>query len=179
MVPKPLFVFTLFILLMFSARINAQEEEKAHQHGLSFLVSHSYISQGKIDGKREFIAAPSFGINYNYFLNEKWAIGLHNDVIIQSYIVENSSDNSEILEREFPLSNLIMGTYKINESIGIAVGGGIEWEKNGNLGVFRVGVDYGLELNTKGLELVFTFNYDNIIDTYNSVNFGLGLNKLF
>ena len=172
--------FIVYLTLIFFCfnGLNAQEEqEEEFKGGVSFLISHAYISQGKIEGKREFIAAPSFGLNYNYFINEKWAIGLHNDIIIESFIVEDGT--SQIIEREYPVSNLIMGTYKIKESLGLAFGGGIEWEQNENLGVIRLGVDYGLELNEKGLEMVFVFNYDNIIDTYDSINFGIGLNKLF
>jgi hypothetical protein len=149
------------------------------RHGLSFLISHSYISQGKIDGTREWLAAPSFGINYNFKLNEKWSIGLHNDIIIESFVVEDTSKDEDLLEREYPISNLIVGTYKITESWGIAVGGGIEWERNENFGVIRIGTDYGLELNEKGLEVVFAINYDALIDAYDSINFGIGINKFF
>ncbi len=175
------FILGLIVFILCFNGLHAQEEEKEHlhKHGIGFLISHTYISQGKIDGKREYLAAPSFGINYNYYINEKWAIGLHNDIIIESFLIENSSENSEVLERELPFSNSIMATYKMTKSLGLTFGSGIEWEKNENFLLFRAGVDYAVELNEKGLEMIFVFNYDNLIDGYDSINFGLGLNKLF
>jgi hypothetical protein len=61
----------------------------------------------------------------------------------------------------------------------VAIGGGIEWEKIENFGVIRIGTDNGLELNEKGLEIVFAINYDSLIEAYDSVNFGIGINKHF
>ncbi len=61
----------------------------------------------------------------------------------------------------------------------MAIGGGIEWERIENFGVIRIGTDYGLELNEKRLEIVFAINYDALIDAYDSINFGLGINKFF
>jgi hypothetical protein len=68
---------------------------------------------------------------------------------------------------------------KLTEAWGVAIGGGIEWERNENFGVIRIGTDYGLELNEKELEIVFAINYDALIDAYDSINFGLGINKFF
>ena len=172
----------LIVLLGFSDGLIAQEKELEggeFKHGINFLVSHSYISQGKIEGKREFVAEPSLGINYNYYINEKWAIGLHNDIILASFAIEDSNGSSRSIEREYPVSNVITGTYKLNESFGIALGGGVEWSKDENLGMLRFGADYALEVNEKGLEVLFLFNYDNHLGTYDSINFGIGLNKLF
>ena len=173
----------LSFLLIFSTGLIAQEETQQHEanknHSISFLVSHAYISQGKIDGERKFLAAPAIGINYNYKISEKWSIGLHNDIIIESFLIENSLESEETLEREYPISNLLVGTYKITEAWGLALGAGIEWEKNENFGVIRVGTEYGLEINESGLEVVFSINYDALIDAYDSLNFGIGINKFF
>jgi hypothetical protein len=55
----------------------------------------------------------------------------------------------------------------------------MEWEKNENFIVLRFGTEYGLELNENGLELVFALNYDALIDAYDSINLGIGINKFF
>lgn len=154
-------------------------EQERGKHSLAFFVSHTFVSQGKIDGEREWLAAPSLALNYNYRLSEKWSIGLHNDIIIESFLIENSMSSEETLEREYPISNLIMGTYKITEAWGLAIGGGVEWEKNENFAVLRLGTEYGLELKDERLEIVFSLNYDALIEAYDSVNFGIGINKYF
>ena len=155
--------------------LNEQEEK----HNLGIVISHTYISQGIIEGRREWIAAPSFGLNYNFTLNDKWSIGMHNDIIIESFIVEGPEVSEEILKREFPISTLIVGTYKVTEAFGIALGSGIEWEKNESFALIRIGADYAVALRNKRLEVTFTINYDNVISSYDSLNFGLGINKSF
>ena len=153
-----------------------EEEEK---HSLGFVISHSYISQGVIDGKREWLAAPSFGLNYNYKINDKWFIGFHNDIIIESFIVENAEASEELLEREFPISNLIVGSYKVNETFGIALGTGVEWEKNASFALIRIGAEYAVGLRNKSIEVTFSINYDSLINAYDSINFGLGIQQIF
>lgn len=180
------FKITLLLLICVILQSYSQDTEtEAHNteekgsHSIAFFVSHTYISQGKIDGKREWLNAPSFALNYNFKLSEKWSIGLHNDIIIESFVIEDSGSSESQLEREAPISNLIMGSYKITEAWGLAFGGGIEWEKNENIPVIRLGTEYGLELKNESLELVFSLNYDVLINAYDSINLGIGINKFF
>ena len=142
-------------------------------------MSHSFISQGKIDGDREWLAVPSLALNYNYKISEKWSIGLHNDIIIESFVVEHEEPDEDILEREHPISNLIVGSYKLSEPWSLAFGAGAEWEKNETFALLRFGTEYGLELKNESLELLFAFNYDLLIDAYDSFNLGIGIAKRF
>ena len=179
-----LVLFCLFSLATYGQedkehRHHNEHEEHLVRHSLSFVISHAYISQGKIEGDREWLAAPSLALNYNYKINEKWAIGLHNDIIIESFVVEDPKNSEELLEREYPICNLLVGTYKLTESWSLAVGTGVEWERNENFGVFRIGTEYGLELHKHGLEVTFGINYDALFDAYDSFNFGLGISKSF
>lgn len=175
--------YLTFLLLLLTGLSYGQEEEQHEEHfsrhGLSFTISHAYISQGIIDGEREWLSAPAFGLNYNFRLSEKWILGLHNDIIIESFIVENPRESEDILEREFPVSNILVTSYEILKSWYFSVGAGVEWERNENFGLIRIGTEYGMELQKKGLEVVFSFNYDALIDGYDSFNFGLGISKQF
>jgi hypothetical protein len=111
------FLFFLYSGYGFSQNVEPKEND-SHKHAVAFALSHTYISQGKIDGNRKWLAAPSLGLNYNFKLNEKWSIGIHNDIIIESFVVENPKNDENLLERDYPISNLIVGTYKINRSLG-------------------------------------------------------------
>lgn len=178
---KTKFFLKLFLMLsMSNYGAHAQEIEKEYKHGLSFIVTHTYISKGIIDREQKWLAAPSLALNYNYIINEKWSVGLHNDIIIESFVVENEEDHSiDFLERDYPVSNLILSTYKVNESLGLAIGGGIEWAGNTHFELIRLGTDYDIELNKHGLGIILTLNYDILIGAYDSFNFGIGINKLF
>lgn len=158
---------------------NEEEIESSKKHSLAFFLSHSFISQGVIDGDREWLAVPSFALNYNYSFNEKWSLGLHTDLIIEDFVVEREGSNGEVLERELPFSTLIVGSHKLSESFGLALGFGAEWETNESFAVVRIGAEYGIEIPVKEMEVIFAFNYDIIFDAYDSFNLGIGIAKKF
>jgi len=172
-----------FCLILFSLNAYSQEKESElheefNHHSVSILISHTIITEGIKDGKRSTISVPSWALNYNYRFNEKWSIGWHNDIIIEDFVIEKNSGN-EIIERSVPVAALIVGTYKFTKSFGIEIGGGMEFEKNENFGVARIGAEYGIEIPSKNLEVLFAIDYDILFDAYNSFNFGIGIAKLF
>jgi len=172
-------VLFLFFSLNFFSLLFAQKHHEKYHFGISALVTHTYISQGIIDNEQKWLAAPSIALNFNYILNEKWLVGLHNDIIIESFVVEDETDHSMMfLEREYPVSNLILVTYKLNKSLGIAFGSGVERANGKHFKLIRLGGDYEVELHSKGLGLIFTANYDILVNAYDSFNFGIGINKL-
>lgn len=175
-----------FILTLCCLIANGQTDEESFEnetqgkHSLGLFIAHSYISRGVIDGEMQWLSAPSFALNYNYRLNDRWSIGLHNDIIIESFIVEDrSSSNEEFFERESPISNILVSTYKLTESWGVAAGAGIDWEKNENFTMIRLGTEYGRQLKDESFEIVFSLNYDILINAYDIINFGIGINKFF
>lgn len=52
------------------------------------------------DGQ-EHLFIPSWGLDLEYWFNEKWGVGSHNDIEVESFIVE--TDHEEFIEREYPL----------------------------------------------------------------------------
>ncbi|MEE4247885.1 MAG: hypothetical protein V2I33_21015 [Kangiellaceae bacterium] len=180
-----LLVTSLAYLMMCSNNLVAQHEEHTSapeflefKHGISFVVGHTYISKGVRNDSDNWISAPSFGINYNFRLNEKWSIGLHNDIIIESFAVE-LTNRSETIERVFPISNILMSNYWITDSWAVAAGAGVEWERNEHFEMIRLGTEYAMGLKKSHLEVLFTLNYDILIDAFDTINFGIGLNRLF
>lgn len=182
----------LAVVLLFSSVImNGQEKthsektehsehaEEFKRHSLSLFITHSFISQGVTGGKRDWLIVPSFALNYNYSFSHKWALGLHTDLIIEDFVVEREGSNEDVLEREFPLSALVVGSHKLAKNFGVALGFGIEWEATENFAVARIGVDYGIEIPVKEMEVIFAFNYDIIFNAYDSFNLGLGIAKKF
>ncbi|WP_296317002.1 hypothetical protein [Winogradskyella sp. UBA3174] len=178
----------LILLLINSCLIHAQgEKEEAREeyteatkkHSLGLFLTHSYINQGLSNGEKDWLIVPSFAINYNYNFNHKWSLGLHTDLIIEDFIVERDGSNDEVLEREFPFSALVVGSHKLSESFGFALGFGAEWETTESFAVARFGAEYGIEIPVKEMEVIFAFNYDVIFNAYNSFNLGIGIAKKF
>ena len=155
------------------------EGEELFKHSIGLMISHTHIDSGIQEGRRGRISVPSFGINYNYLLSEKWVIGWHNDIIIENFIVENKDEEIEELERSRPIATMVAVSYKIAHEWGLVLGGGAEFEKNENFGLIRIGTDYGIRLSESGWAVEFALNYDMLIGAYNSINFGIGIAKLF
>ncbi len=172
-----------FFIFLFSTDCISQnletETEESNKHSISAFISHTYINQGRINGELKRLSAPSLGLNYNYIFNDKWSVGLHNDIIIESFIVESANSEEEFIERELPFSTIVVGGYRIGESWGVGAGTGVEWEKNANFTVIRLSAEYGLALEKKSFDVLFVFNYDVLVNAYNSFNFGIGINKFF
>lgn len=176
-------LFSLLLFIYFIGNIQGQDNEgklanEFHHHSVSILISHTSIFQGYKDGKRNIQSEPSWAVNYNYAFNEKWSIGLHNDIIIESFEVEKTSGN-EILERNTPIASVIIGSYEVFEGFGIELGAGMEFDENESFGIARIGAEYGIELPKHNLELLLGLDYDIVIDAYDSFNIGFGIAKLF
>ena len=185
----PLIIGLCFVQTTFAQEGEHSSEEEAHEshgdsehhfhHSITIALTHSFISQGVRDNDRDWLIAPSWGLNYNYHFNERWTLGWHNDLIIEEFVVEDTRNETEDLERSFPFSTLLVGTVKTNSHWAFSLGGGVEWERNENFGMARIGVEYGIEVPKRRIEIVFAFNYDVLIDAYDSFNLGIGIAKLF
>jgi len=171
-------IFFFMTFLSYSQEHKVNEHEEINHHSISFLISHTIITEGIENNEKTLVSVPSWAINYNYSFNEKWAIGLHNDIIIEDFVIEKNKDE-EIIERSTPIASIIVGTYKIIEGFGIELGVGMEFEKSENFGVARIGAEYGIEIPNKKLEVLFAIDYDILFDAYNSFNLGIGIAKLF
>ncbi|MEN8186396.1 MAG: hypothetical protein ABFR05_04640 [Bacteroidota bacterium] len=148
-------------------------ESHHHKHAVSFVLSHTHLNNIGDD----WVAVPSFGINYNYNINEKWAIGLHNDIIIEEIVIENEDEHEEI-EKSMPVSSAIMISYEAMEHLVLMAGGGMEFSKHEDFTVIRFAIETPFHI-PNNWEVLGVLSYDIGIDAYNSFNFGIGIAKLF
>lgn len=81
----------------------AEQHEEQSEHvvkgfSLAGSIGHTHVnSVVNSGGDKEWLLLPSFGLNLNYRFNEKWGIGLHKDIIIEEFEVEdpNADDHLE------------------------------------------------------------------------------------
>ncbi len=171
---------------------NQEEQHEGHhkKHSISAVISHTHIRSGvKNETGDNWMALPSFGLNYNYSFNEKWALGLHNDIIIEEFIVEDKNHDEEVyakneeveipgIKRSRPIASAVMLTYKPHEHIALLAGGGMEFSKEENFALIRFGVEFPFEIHNDW-EIMGVMAYDINIDAYDSFTFGFGIAKLF
>ncbi|MEP6844790.1 MAG: hypothetical protein ABI861_02255 [Panacibacter sp.] len=97
-------VLSVLCLVGHIARAQETEpENKLHQR-ISLIIAQEYTAASNDadnNNKQLFIAA-SLGFNYELWFNEKWAIGLHNDIAMQSFHAEKKGEEA-VVEREFPV----------------------------------------------------------------------------
>lgn len=177
------------IICLFSAQIiclalfcqepehEKEEESLKGNHRLTLGLGHTHLSQGKnIEGKTVWLSEPSWSLNYDYWISNKWAIGLQTDLVIEKFIVEN--EDGEDLEREKPFAVVPVGIFKPFKHFSFIGGAGIEFERSENLGLTRLGVEYGAEL-PKRWEAGIAVMWDNKWGYYNSWVLEFTFSKIF
>jgi hypothetical protein len=146
-----------------TAAVNGHAQKGSHR--LAFGLGHTSVSEGQVDGETQWLPLASWSLNYDYWLSDKWAIGLQNDWILETFLVEHN--NEEIIERKNPIAVVPVGMYKFGKRWTGLLGAGVEFSKGHNLGLTRLGIEYGWHLpgnREAGVAVV----WDNKWNYYNS-----------
>ena len=176
--------------LLLPSSLTAQEgqhPETAHAtdgdaHGmkgtnrLTFGIGHTQLSQGKIAGTTEWAPVASWTLNYDYWLTDKWAIGLQNDWILETFFITHG-DAKEI-ERKNPLAVVPVGLYKFANRWTAVAGVGAEFSHGHTLTMTRLGVEYGWHL-PKNWEAGVAVVWDGKWNYYNSWGISFVFSKLW
>jgi hypothetical protein len=129
-----------------------------------------------VEGKKTLLFLPSWGLDYDYDLGEKWSIGIHTDFIIENFVYE---DPEEIIqERSTPLAIVLTGGYGFTEHFTFVIGAGVELAKENNFALLRFGLDYGWEVG-EHWEVAASYMFDFKIEAYNTGVLGVGIARKF
>lgn len=171
-----LLAFSFPSLAQSSGHAHAQTEEKGYK--ITMALGHAHIHEGVQDGSEKWLMMPSWAFNADYVIDRHWALGLHNDLILEDFTVEEHLNDEEhtLLERSRPFATKIVGTYKPGAHLGLMLGVGDEITKEENLFLSTVGVDYGIHLNG-GWEVVGELTYDVKWKSYDTWVLGFGISK--
>jgi len=160
-----------------NSAMEIEEEASWNRHKFGFYLGSSLVPEGRsLETNRNVtLLAPTFGISYEYWFAERWAIGTYNDIEIINLIVEE--EGGRLLERENAVVLTLGLTYELFPRMTLSLGGGIETDKNETLGVIRLGSEYVL-LEKNAWELSATITYVHK-DVYEIVGFGFVFGKKF
>ncbi|MFP9115242.1 hypothetical protein ACLI1A_14995 [Flavobacterium sp. RHBU_3] len=158
--------------------VHAQGEAKENHHKIGVALTHVNISSG-IDGSgNKWLTLPGFSLDYDYRICEKWSLGLHTDIIIEKFAVEeNLSSEGKTLERSYPIAPAIMGSRRFGHHT-VMFGAGAEFAKEENLFLNRIGYEYGIEIGEKW-EVAAGLNYDFRWNAYDSYILGIVIGRSF
>ena len=183
---KTYLCFILSICFFFLVSFKATAQENAGQetgkdgrkgmHQLTLVISHSLIAPGE---HSERIAVPSWAIDYNYWISSHWAIGLHNDIILESYEVINAgSESGGTIERTNPIASVAAVVFKPKKHSSFILGMGAEFAEEENLALTRIGYESSWEIRNDW-DLGAVISYDIKWHTYDTWIIGLGVSKFF
>jgi hypothetical protein len=175
------FIFCFYVNNSFAQHREESNESFHPEHRLSVVISHAQVFEGRdIDGNRKVLTLPSWGLDYTYMFKQKWGIGLHTDIITETFEVEKhleSGGSGEVIERSRPIAPALMGIFKPNKHWSFLFGAGIEFAKEENFFLNRAGVEYGAEL-PRGWEVFGSLSYDIKWNAYDTWVLGLGISKV-
>ena len=180
MAKRTLFSFLFLLSIAFASAQETetlQENEYAEKkHSLVLIMSHTQIAEGLENGEKKWISLPSWGIDYNYEINERWAIGLHNDIVVERFAVKHF--NGTEIERSTPFASTFVGMFKPVKNFSLVFGAGGEFSKEENLFLIKAGIEYAYRFHNNW-ELIANLTNDLKINTYNSWSIGFGVARKF
>jgi hypothetical protein len=176
-----LLVTTLFYITSYSQDTHNDSKdhssfEKKGASRLTIGLGHTHVSEGKVNGKTEWLALPSWTLNYDYWVSDKVAIGLQNDLILESFFIEHG--NEELLERSYPIASVPVVLYKASKRLIVVAGVGAEFTKESTLTMTRLGLEYGFHL-PNNWEVGTALVWDNKWNYYNSWGIALTFSKIW
>lgn len=184
---QPLLLSCLFLLapvFLFSqekitGRKDSTEENIKGTHQIALFISHSKINEGKgTDGNNDWLIVPSWSLDYNYWLAERWALGVHSDMFVESFEVvdHEGTEETTTISRTRPIAIVPVVIFKPGLYGSFVAGVGGEFAKEGNFALTRLGYEYSWEL-PKRWELSAALTYDIKWNGYNVWSLGLGVAK--
>ena len=155
---------------------NKLDTHHLQHHRIAIVAGYGFIN-GAIDenGKESTKVIPVFAVDYDYWFNHKWAIGLHSDIELSSYSI--AEDHQEYLERNYAFLISVVGTYEILPGWAVFAGPGYEFETHQNFAVLRVGTDIAKTFEN-GWGAAIVIGYD-IKEVNSMLNLGLAISKRF
>jgi len=171
--------FLLFFVTSDCWSQSVHPKEKHHglkgSHRITLGIGHTSVSEGEVEGETKWLAAPSWSLNYDYWLSDKWAIGLQNDLIVESFKVEEH--DNEILERQYPVAVVPVVMFKPIEILSIIGGVGEEFSGGHSLTLTRLGLELGFHI-PGNWEVGGSLVWDSKWDHYNSYGIVFTFSKL-
>jgi hypothetical protein len=152
-------------------------EHEFKHHRVAIIIGHGHVFGAEETNSGQSIATmPTWGIDYSYWINPKFGVGLKSDIEIMDYVV--TIDEHTEVERSNPVIISTVFLYNPAKGWTFLAGPGIEFEENHNFFVVRAGMGYEFELPGHwdfAPEIVFDLKDGQI----GSFTWGIGVGKRF
>ena len=145
---KLLAIACLFLVCPLFGYSQTEESHSTHSFKhfrISGALGQTYIPQAT-SGDAKFVVVPTIGLDFQYWINTKWGIGLKNDIEIANYVVEGNSGGTTIVRDNPVIIALPVLLSPWENNFTFIIGPGVELEHHENFFVFRAGVGSEFEV---------------------------------
>lgn len=170
----------LLLLMFLPYTIFAQHESivdrndvSQPENGMALFVGNTIITNSKFN-------LPTIGLEYSRELNHHFAIGLISEVELGSHIIQKNETGNIIaeVEREGAILVLPAVYIKVVENLLLYGGYGVEFEKNENIGLLKVGLQYKLRLKNENWVVLPNVSWDHT-HLFDGIVYGVNFGYLF
>lgn len=157
--------------------INHEEIQIGHDHKNHFrvavLIGHTLI---RSEGTNSHLFIPSWGLDLEYWHTNRWGIGFHNDIEIETFIIKKT--DAEEIERINPIVITLDLLHRFDNGVVLSFGPGVEYEHGDSYYLARFGVEYEKPIGN-GFDISPSFFYDQRLDGFATYTLALGVGKHF
>ena len=174
--------FLIAIVFIFTINpVLAQEEHhkkseiSLKRHKIGFFIGNTLIHEvhNTHTGKEQYVLAPTFGLDYEYWLSHKWAIGTYNEIAFLNIEVEQ--DHEEFVKRETGLLFSGVVVYEAFPRFSVFAGTGLEKDPHHTLWIRYLGLEYAF-IRSDNWEVSVAAGYVNK-DLYDAFTFGIVIGR--
>jgi hypothetical protein len=137
---------TPLLLLFVMMGVEGQADPQADHHQKSLLgagLGFTFIplASDLLETDARGLFVPTIGLDYFLRVAPRWEVGFLGAYELDYYVITDGQ-----LERDNAVMLTLVGMFNITNYLGLFTGGGVELEQHTNLGVFRLGIQYTIDI---------------------------------
>jgi len=154
--------FSFLILVVLSTNyLYAQDHsessiENHHQNFIGVFVGNTMITESHFQ-------LPTIGIEYIREFHPRFGFGMVAELELGSHVIQKNEDGDIIAEVERERAFLVLPSVfiRVYKGIILTVGYGVEFEKNENLALLKLGVEYKLRMHNPKWYILPNVSWDH------------------
>lgn len=176
---------TALIFFGFTGFILAQETQEHNpsshtlkRHKIGAFLGNSLIHGVKNtqSGKEQYVLAPTLGLDYEYWLHRKWAIGTYNEIAHIDIEVETDK-HEEYIKRENAMLFSAVAIFEPIHNLAFFAGTGVETDPNHTFWIRYLGIEYTF-IRSNDWDVSISAGCVNK-DLYDAFTFGVVIGRRF
>jgi hypothetical protein len=182
---RKVYYISAVLLLNLTGFVTAQENQEhkksSHllkRHKVGAFLGNSLIAEVKNTqtGKEQYVLAPTFGLDYEYWLSRKWAIGTYNEIAHTDIEVE-TDNHEEYIKRENVMLFSAVAIFEPIHNLAFFAGTGVETDPHHTFWIRYLGIEYTF-IRSNDWDVSISAGCVNK-DLYDAFTFGVVIGRRF